>query len=461
MPLSQTDKDKLSKQLRAEYQAGLDFRMQREKAWKLAEDQYFNRSQKTLKARYNVPVPIVPGFIETLLSKIDDPPALKFQQREEADYKATLKVNAFYQVESTAEDNDWDLIDIDAKKQAALYGRAISKFYAESDPQYKSHLEVVDVYDFIADPIGGGHLENHRFVQQDNIFRSKQDLKAGSESGLYDKKVVEQIINATAEDVIVDNDNKYRSKQSRMMALGMDNLTYNYAGQSLYKFIEAGTTFNGVRYYALFNYETGLIVRCSPLKEIFASGLWPWVSWATHRDIFNFWSKSPVDDVIPLADMIKTLVNHELDNRQKRNWGQRAYDPEVFSEPQQLEWRPDVLVRMKSGSSRVQRVDQAVYTFETPELQGTINFVSWIDNMLGQKSGVTADTQGTSKEDKVGIYYGNMQAVAERFGLYNKSYAKAWQAIGRRYLWGLFEHLRTPQAVQIIGEKGNEWDEVV
>src|SRR5215212_7599356 len=189
--------EQIVKQCRAEYDAGLRFRHQREAAWKLAEDQYFNKQTKSLKQRYNVPIPIVPGFVETLLSKIDEPPTIKFEQGEEADYKAARKVDALYQQESTAEDHDWDMLDLDGKKQAILYGRAIKKFWAESKPKYKSNLEVVDVYDFIADPIGGGNLEKHRFVQQDNLFKSREDLKSGVESMGYDSKAVEKLINAT------------------------------------------------------------------------------------------------------------------------------------------------------------------------------------------------------------------------------------------------------------------------
>ena len=121
------EQEQIVSQARAEYKAGLDFRHQREKDWKLAEDQYFNRQVKSLKQRYNVPIPIVPGFVETLLSKIDDPPTIKFEQAEEADYKAAQKVNALYQIESQKDDHDWDMIDLDAKKQAILYGRAIAK----------------------------------------------------------------------------------------------------------------------------------------------------------------------------------------------------------------------------------------------------------------------------------------------------------------------------------------------
>jgi len=455
-----SETEQIVNQVRAEYKAGLDYRHQREAAWKQAEDQYFNKQVKSLKQRYNVPVPTVPGFVETLLSKVDDPPTIKAEQAEDADYKAVQKVNAFREVESHKEDYDWDMVDVDAKKQAILYGRAIAKFFAQSKPEYKSNLELVDVYDFIADPIGGSNLEKHRFVMQDNLFKSKEDLKQGVENLGYDSAAVEKIINATSQDKIVDNDNQYKSKQSRMMALGIDGITFNYAGQPLYKFIEAGTTWKGVRYYVLFNNETGTAVKCVPLKEVFKSNLWWFTSWATHRDTFNFWSKAPVDDIVPLAEMVRVLVNQELDNRQKKNWGQRAYDPEMFPNPADLQWRPDGLVAVKSGSTVTRGIEQGVYQFETPELRGTIELVNYIDDLIGEKSGINADTQGASDEDKVGIYYGNLQQVADRLGLYNKSYKKFWQAIGRRYVWGLFEHLRSPMAVKIIGEEGAEWDEI-
>ena len=52
------------------------------------------------------------------------------------------------------------------------------------------------------------------------------------------------------------------------------------------------------------------------------------------------------------------------------------------------------------------------------------------------------------------------QTRTERTTLVYESYIKCWQAIGRRYLWGLKEHMRGPEAVKIIGDKGAEWDEL-
>ncbi len=454
------ERDLISKQARAEYEAGLKYRHDREKAWQLIEDFYFNRVKKSLKSRFNVPVPILPGFVDTWQAKMAKHAALKFEHdSNEAEYLATVKTTAFYVKVKNKDDYDWDMADTDGKKLAALSGRSIFEKYSSSDNGFKDVLEPVDHYDFITDPMGGGHLERHRFLGQDNVFRSREELKAGAQKGVYDTNQVNKLINATTTDKIVNNDNVFLSKQNRFVALGLNGLIYNYAGQDLYKFIKMGTTWKGKRYYIVFNYETGIWIRCQPLNEVFKSNLWPWTSWATHRDTFNFWSKGPCDDMVPMAEMIRILVNQELDNRNKKNYGMRAYDPDIFPNPAQLEWRPDGLVDVKAGLG-AKKIADGIYEFQTPELQGTINLVQWIDTMLKEKTGVNSETQGQSDTNKVGIAYLNVQQSSERTALTYESYVKCWQSIGRRFLWGLKEHMRSPMAVKIIGESGAEWDEL-
>jgi hypothetical protein len=456
-----SEQDQITAQCRAEYDAGLMYRHDREKAWQIIEDFYFNKTPKSLKSRFNVPVPIIPGFVETWTATMARHVTLNFEQQEEADYKACQKVTALYQAQKEKDDYDWDLIDSDGKKLAALSGRSIYEYYAESKPKYKSNLSPVDHYDFYCDPMGGGNLENHRFLGRDNIFLSREELKKGVEAGLYDAAAVSKLINATKNDVIVDNDSMFRSKQNRLTALGLDGITHNYAGQALYKFIRAGTTYNGERKYVLFNHETGISIRTKPLKEVFESDLWWFTSWATNRDTFNFWSKGPCEDMLPLAEAMRVLVNQELDNRNKRNYGMRGYDPALIDDPAQLEWRPDGLVKFKSGSAQILGdMSKGLFNFETPQMSGTIELVNWIDGMLKEKTGVNSEAQGQSDQDKVGIAYLNVQQSAKRTALTYESYNKCWQAIGRRFLWGLFEHMRSPLAVKIIGEKGAEWDEI-
>src|SRR5688500_19168657 len=86
------EEDLITQQARAEYEAGLLFRHAREKQWQLIEDAYFNRVKKSLKGRFNIPVPIIPGFVETWQAKMARHVTLTIEQQEEADFKAAQKV---------------------------------------------------------------------------------------------------------------------------------------------------------------------------------------------------------------------------------------------------------------------------------------------------------------------------------------------------------------------------------
>lgn len=451
--------EKITRQVLEEAKNSLMYMQGRIKDWHATEDQYAGKVKKTLKSRFNAPLPIMSGFKHTLLSKIDEPPALKYETDQESEEKAVKKVQAFYERVSKRDDNDWDLLDLDGKGQAIDYGRTIYQAYGESDPKFKFNLELIDIYDFRFDPRGGADLERHRFLGRDNIFKDKYDLLDGAKSGEYDRGQVQKLLTAEALKPSPD-DNIYLNKQNRLASLGLDGVSYNYAGKDQYKLVEGYTTWKGERYYVLYNEESGIWLKCIPLTELFESNLWPFASWAPYRDPFNFLSLAPADEIRPIAEIIKVLANQELDNRNKINYGMRAYDPKMFPEPAQLEWRPDGLVAVRSGASEVQQIGNGIYEFKTQHFQGTIDVVNWLDDMLGKKSGVTADAQGSSSEDKVGIYLGNIQQVADRLGLQNKYYRKCWSAIGKRFLHACDEHLRGTEAVKLIGEKGVEWDEL-
>jgi len=449
-------------QVREEYQAGLMYRRDREKAWQIIEDFYFNRVKKNIKGKFNVPVPIIPGFVDTWQSKISKHITLNFDQGvDNADYRAAKKATAFYQKIRGKDDYDWDMLETDGTKLAGMYGFAAYRYYAQSAGGFSSHLDLIDPYDLIVDPMGGGVLERHKFLQLDNIFKNKEDLKEGAESGLYDPGQVEKLINATTNDKLVDNDTEFKSKQNRLMALNLNGISYNYAGQSLYKLKEAYTYWNGKRCRVVYEYNTGIWLRAVPLKEDFKSNLWPLTAWHTNRDIFNFLSKSPCEDMVPLAEVIRVLVNQQLDNRNKQNYEMRGYDPSIIPDPSQLEWRPDGLVAFKSGSAQMLGdMSKAIYQFKTDSLSGTIELANWIDNMLKEKTGVNSEAQGQSDQSKVGIAYLNVQQSAERSRLTFESKSKCWIAVGRRFIWGLSEHMRGPEAVRIIGEKGYEEDKL-
>jgi hypothetical protein len=399
------------------------------------------------------------GFVDTLKSKIDDAPMIKFSENDETDYKKVLKANAMWVWDSSPVNGKWALKDRAAKVMAIFSGRGIQKLYAESDPKYKSCLEPIDLFDFIFEPQGGGDLDNHLFCGQMNIFKTKTELIEGANAGYYDKVQVGKLLVAN-ETETKQPDDQYQNKVSRYSIYGLDPEINNYVGEAIYPLTELYTTFRGKKYKVVFDFKTGMWLQVKELKEVFKSGRHPYVSWATHEDYFQFLSKAPVDDVRLVAEATKIIFNQALDNIQKRNWNMRAYDADIFPDPSQLQWRPDGLVKANNLSGK--SLQQGLYTFETPDnTQITVNMITFMDNFLGAKTGITPGSQGGADQgDRVGIYYGNMQQVADRLGLYNKSYSECEAQLGIRYLEGLDEHLTEDISVKVQGINGIEWQEV-
>ncbi|MCG3219604.1 MAG: hypothetical protein KAR35_11370, partial [Candidatus Heimdallarchaeota archaeon] len=61
---------------------------------------------------------------------------------------------------------------------------------------------------------------------------------------------------------------------------------------------------------------------------------------------------------------------------------------------------------------------------------------------------------------KVGIYEGNQEAAADRFGLLNKSYSFGTDRFAKLYEMGVREHLNKKTSIDIIGPEGIETEKV-
>lgn len=429
---------------------------------KKSEDSYYGRVKKPLKGRFNIPIPIMPGFIDTIVAKTDERVALTFDKKEEADYKKAIRITSMWKHDSSPQKGNWDRTDRGEKKLAALSGVGISKIWSHSLPHYKNNYIVVDYNDFHCEPLGGQNLENHLFLGQTNVLKTRYELLEGAKTGIYNKGQVAMLLNLRANGTDKKNTKLSEDRYNRFKAVGLDPESNTYVGQEIYNLTEWGMVFEGKRYYMLFDYSSGIWVRFQQLSDVFPVNkgeeeLWPWTAWHTHEDPMLFWSKAPADDMRPIADMIRILANQELENRARRNAGQRAYDPSVYKNPEQFKWQPEGLV---AGDASVKRLEDGIYEFETPELQGTINLVQWLDSMAGRKTGITSGAQGEAETDKVGINVLNLQQTADRLGLMNKAYIEAQIMKGVKYFRGLREHLPVGFAVEVMGENGTDWQEL-
>lgn len=421
------------------------------------EELYYNKKSKSLRGRFNFPIPIMSGFVDTLMSKIDDEPNIEYSHTEEADKIKAKKISAAWKFDSAPTRGAWSIKDLLVKKLAIFSGRGIYKTFSESDPVYKNYFEPVDAFDFIAEPGGGWHLEDHRFCGQQNVFRSKFELEQGVKDERYNGDQVKKLIAAGSEKNDKVNQDLYRNRQKRFENIGMNIENNSYVGQTLYCLTEYVMEYENVRYYMILDELSGTWIRFGKLKDIFGSNKLPWKSWATHYDAWNFWSKAPADDIRPVAEALKTIVNFMFDDVQKRLWGQRFYDPEMITDPSQLEWdRPDKLVQMYVPQGK--QLSEGVYEIPMGDQSTvTINLIDYFKNLIATESGVTDGAKGNSDDKFVGIAQLNVGEAADRFGLYNKFYRQCWAELGEAYLEGLIEHMTQPRLIRMIGEHGIGW----
>ena len=429
------------------------------------ENAYTGKTRTKLRQTFNLPNLVFSGMVDTLESDFDDEIALKFEENDPADYNGVKKINLVWKQEASSlrPNARWNLKMRWDKHLAILYGRAIQKTYAESQPEYKSVFDVVDLNYFHFEPTGGGNLETHLFCGEEGIFKTREALEDGAKEGYYSKEQIDKIFEKSGDaDYKPMLEKALGDKMNRFKAMGLDPAGFNYVGQEVYNLCEWGLTYKGIRYHLLFDAWTTEWVRCVELKDDFSSGLWPWTSWATHEDPKVFLSKSFADDLYTVGDAVKTLLDQELTNRQKRNLGAKGYDKAMFPDVAKLDaaqYRPDALVPVKVPEGKT--IKDGIFLFETPELQGTINLVDWVERDLGKHAGVTEIQQaGAQKGKGANVQYTLLQQAQKRIGSKSKSYKECYTEIGLRYMYGLIDNLTEPIAIKIIGKDGYGWDEL-
>lgn len=442
--LSKTLADKLTDIASQQLSQGLDAKKKRMDIVVEINNLYNNKTIELSGQTMNIPFPILAGQIDLLYSKIDNAPDVSYKVPNKQ--SLSDKVQAAWKQESSSTRAGWRRKDRAEKKFAMLSGRGVCKVYASSvGNEYRSHYDVVDIYAFVADPTRG-FLEDGNYHGETDIFKTEASLALGVKAGVYSASQVALLGN---KETVKDGQQQVvTNKFDRLKALGIDVETTSFAGQEGYNMTEWVMRYNNEWYYLLFEPSRKIWVRAELLKDVFASGKTPYVSWATNYDEYNFWSKGPADDVYPIAEAIRFILNTALENEKRRGRPMRIVDAGALVDVNELQdYVPDNVIIRNPGK------DPNIITVETPEITTTIDLVSFLDSMIQNKSGV-AD-QGVAESDpKVGVFYGKLQQEADRIGTINKEYSESYAHKGYRFFWGLKQHLTKDKQIEMLGKGG-------
>lgn len=447
--------DKILDQSVKEAKMDCDFKKSRMDDIKKNENEYNNKEEPALPGQFNIPLPIVGGFLDSLLAAENQPVKANFTKTELGDLRKSRWATALWESDSAPLRGAWDIKDLRTKKLAGLSGRAIFNIFAESDPVYRHYLRVIHHYNFYIDPRAGAEIEDARHLGEINLFKSEWDLTQGAMAKTYDQAQVQKAIDGMTEDAYKANAGVHQDIQNSFKAVGLNPDMIDTNGSKMFCLTQHYTTYENVRYYVLFEPITKTWLRVVPLKELFKRKKWPYKSWATHDDPANFWSKSPVDDVRPVAISMKEAFNQMFNELLQRIRGKRAIDPNFFPNRAELE---DFTTRfVEANVPNGKSLRDGFVEFTAPDNSTiTVNIVSFLNSFLGEKTGVSPSSQGNATEDKVGIYYGNIQQVSRRMNLYSSFYKQCYAQLAEAWLDGAQENLKGKVSIRILGANGYE-----
>lgn len=419
-------------------------------SWHLNEDLYYGKKRKTNESRANIDLGQMQEHVHTLLSKIDNPLTFKFVKKKESQLKRVERLNSLKDFDSYRD--FWDIKDIAGKKQCLIYGRAIYHFAASSHEGYRTNLSNVDVYDFLIDPDAGGiDLEEARYLGRYGVVKDRYDLEGDVR---YIKDEVRELLQGHGNST--EHTQEKTNKDNRVYANEHDRAQKDISSKDKFVFWEWYTTYKGKRYYLLLTEQGGRAVRVVELKDLFASGLWPFWSFAAYPDLTEFWTPSPCDYVREIIMAQAAAINQMYDNAERVNKPMRVVDVSAVANLAELKYRKDGYVKATGGSAM-----NAVKIMETPSIDTPLRVFDTLEGIKQAASGVTAGAKGVEDIDgRATIYEGNQQNVADRFGLFNKSYSFGYQRFAQLWEHGVREHLVKKIAVDIIGPDGIEVEEV-
>ena len=419
---------------------------------RLFERMYYNDIPPRFRQIHNCIMPIFGGLVDKVLADLNDEVQLKFSESKPSDYLTIPKVQAHWENERDSLEPTamWNYKARADRFNAVLSGRRIMQNYAESDPEYKNVLEVINYTDFHSQPLGGGILENHLWCGREGIYRTLEDIYTDEN---YPKEQRDKLKNFSySNEWWMNIETTYGTRLQRFWSNRLDPESNSYTGDKTVNLARFGITMDGARYMVLFE----------PLTKIWLdvqlwNHKWPWYSAATHEDHKLFWSKAYADDFYHVAENVIMLVQQEITNREKVNNQSRAVDPRMFPDLARLDSAQYETGRIVPFNSmpdgvNVRRAADGIYDFTVQGLTGSIQLSTELIDMLEKYTSATDIPVPAGAKPSVMVSI--QQQNAKRIGLRTDGMKEMDAQIGLSFFEGLKEHMPARVSVRMLGENG-------
>lgn len=387
-----------------------------------------------LTQRQAVNIPLMKETIKTILSKIDDPPSIEWQELGGDEDKEIVYQEVW---NDASKMYGFELLDILDKKNVLLYGFSFKKLNLD-----KSGIcaQVLDVYDVVFDPLmTPGRIETARFFIHQNIFRSVREILADpkySEAGKQNLKIW-----ADAPPGIVqseENRKVWEKKMQRLRDMGVSSSDFLYfaGGDRIAALTE--------HYYTQWNINTKKWERrvCvyaedtvelydATLEECIGVDFWPGVYWTEDPETQDIYPDAVADLVRTPNKILNVWFSQLIENRTLKNFQMHWFMPGQNYIPQTYQPGPGVMLPAPPGDD----INKVIKPVQVDGLDDTLNAIAAITQIVERGTGATAiekgePGQGTQTLGEIQILVGKAMertiGIAKFYKLANYEFAWKW-----------------------------------
>lgn len=396
-----------------------------------------------LTQRQSVNVPMMKGQIRTILSKLDDPPDIYFDELSGDDQK-----ELFFN-EQWIEDmrrNKMVIQDHVDKKQGGLYGRSFKSLDIR-DGQF--YFEITEPWDILVSRYNNPvFLESSYFLIHQHIFKTLAEIM---ENDLFDddEKQKVQEFYKTKQGVVLSQQNteSLAAKNERLKRMGVTDVDNPTVGQTIvelnyvYMFVwDDEVKDSQIIRVTTTDTDNVNILSIKTLEEIIGKtkdNFWrknyPYSTWATDIERANFWSDGDGDVIRTPNKIANSNISQQIENRTLRNFGmffynsmlsKEGYAPQTF-EPGSFRFYPT------PGNPR-----ESLLPIEIPELTSSMNELNFIIQVTEKATAATSSLAGVTEERKLTL--GEIEIADrnanQRINSNSVLYNDSWQEFALKYL---------------------------
>jgi hypothetical protein len=348
-----------------------------------------------LTQRQSVNVPLMKETVKTMLSRVDEPIDLDFEELDNDGLKELL-VNALW--DDVAEKNHLELLDVVDKKQVFLYGRSFWKLNIV-DGSFK--LEVIDPQDVLVDRyVNPWDIESARHITHVDIYRT---LSQVSMNPMYDQAAIARlkVFFVTQQGLMKAGENSaiVADRNQRLRDMGVPDIDSPILDES---YVELNETQIKVWHedekkdviHVVVTANQTEILMDKPLRDILGVDFFTWTTWADDIERTDFWSDGIADIVRVPNQVLNVYFSQLIENGVLRGYGMHFYDA-----TKKEGWSPVGYVPAPFGFYGLPgKPDDVLKTVQIPELASHLEEMNFMKSMVETATAATAIDKGEAPQ---------------------------------------------------------------